>query len=290
MLHVLKPTTDLAHRIGLVYPSLSGAHRRAADFVLHNPLETATMTIEGLAARSGTSTATVTRFVRVLGFAGYSEFRAALSEALRLAMAPVDSLADAHSTKSTAFSTFVTAIKDQAANLNETLAAIDEKTFSRAMETLLRARRIFIIGSGASHHVAAHLDEGLTLYLDANVIFASSRGGPEKAIRHIMNVGPNDLVLAISLPRYSRGTVDLAKLAKDRGATVLALTDAPSSPLVPIADMTFFAPARNRLLPNSPTATFALADAIVAAIARERPDAVAALKELSESLLWTFYQ
>jgi DNA-binding MurR/RpiR family transcriptional regulator len=288
--HVLKPTTDLAQRIGLVYPSLSGAHRRAADFVLHNPLETATMTIEGLAERSGTSTATVTRFVRVLGFAGYSEFRAALSEALRLAMAPVDSLADAHSTKSSAFSTFVTAIKDQAANLSETLAVVDERTFSQGMEALLRARRIFILGSGASHHVAAHLDEGLTLYLDANVIFASSRGGPEKAIRHIMSVGAGDLVVAISLPRYSRGTVDLAQLAKERGATVLALTDAPSSPLVPVADMTFFAPARNRLLPNSPTAAFALADAIVSAIARERPDAVAALKELSENLLWTFYQ
>ena len=91
-------------------------------------------------------------------------------------MAPVDSLADAHSTKSSAFSTFVTAIKDQAANLSETLAVVDERTFSRGMEALLRARRIFILGSGSSHHVAAHLDEGLTLYLDANVIFASSRG------------------------------------------------------------------------------------------------------------------
>jgi DNA-binding MurR/RpiR family transcriptional regulator len=287
---VLKPTTDLAHRIALVYAALSDAHRRAADFVLQNPLETATMTIEGFAERSGASTATVTRFVRSLGYAGYSEFRAALSEALRLAMAPVDSFADAHSTKSSAFATFVTALKDQAANLDETLAAIDEETCSRAMDVLLRARRIFIVGSGASHHVAAHLDEGLTLYLDANVIFASSRGGAEKAVRHLMNVGPDDLVLAISLPRYSRGTVDLAKLAKSRGATIMALTDAPSSPLVAIADITLFAPARNRLLPNSPTAAFALADAIVAAVARERPDAVEALKGLSESLLWTFYQ
>ncbi|WP_201861819.1 MurR/RpiR family transcriptional regulator [Microvirga soli] len=290
MPQVLKPTTDLANRIAQVYSSLSGAHRRAADFVLQNPLDTATMTIEGFAERCGASTATVTRFVRALGYGGYGEFRTALSAALRLAMAPVDSLADAHNTKSSAFSTVVMAIKDQAANLEETLAAIDEKTCSQAMEAMLRARRIFIVGSGASHHVAAHLEEGLTLYLDANVIFASSRGGPEKAIRHIMSVGPDDLVLAISLPRYSRGTVDLAKLAKNRGAAVLALTDAPSSPLVPIADITFYAPARNRLLPNSPTAAFALADAIVAAVARERPDAVAALKELSESLLWTFYQ
>jgi DNA-binding MurR/RpiR family transcriptional regulator len=265
---------------------LSDAHRRVADFVLQNPLETATKTIDGLAERSGASTATVTRFVRSLGYAGYSEIRAALSEA----MAPVDSFADAQSTKSSAFVTFVTALKDQAANLDETLAAVDEETCSRAMDVLLRARRIFIVGSGASHHVAAHLDEGLKLYLDANVIFASSRGGAEKAVRHLMNVGPDDLVLAISLPRYSRGTVDLAKLAKNRRATVMALTDAPSSPLVAIADITLFAPARNRLLPNSPTAAFTLADAIVAAVARERPDAVEALKGLSESLLWTFYQ
>lgn len=289
MSQALKPTTDLANRIALVYPSLSGAHRRAADFVLQNPLDTATMTIEGLADRSRTSTATVTRFVRALGYSGYGEFRGALSAALKVAMAPVDSLADARATESTAVSTLITALKDQAANLQETITAIDENVCTRAIEALLKAHRIFIVGSGASHHVAGYLEEGLALYLDANVIFASSGGGPEHALRHIMSVGPDDLVLAISVPRYSRGTVDLANLAKKRNAMVLALTDSPSSPLVPIADMTLFAPARNRLLPNSPSATFALADAIITAVARERPDAVEALKELSENLLWTFY-
>jgi len=290
MSQALKPTTDLANRIALVYSSLSGAHRRAADFVLQNPLDTATMTIEGLAEQSGTSTATVTRFVRALGYGSYSEFRAALSAALKLAMAPVDSFADARAMESSAVSTLVTALKDQASNLEQTITAIDENVCSRTIDALLQARRIFIIGSGASHHVAAYLEEGLALYLDANVIFASSRGGPEHAIRHMMSAGKDDLVLAISVPRYSRSTVDLANLAKNRGATVLALTDAPNSPLVSIANMTLFAPARNRLLPNSPSATFALADAIITAVARERPDAVEALKELSESLLWTFYQ
>ncbi len=71
---------------------------------------------------------------------------------------------------------------------------------------------------------------------------------------------------------------------------MLALTDSPTSPLTPIADVTLFAPARSHLLPNSPTAVFALADALIAAVARERPDAVEALKELSESLLWTFFR
>ncbi len=71
---------------------------------------------------------------------------------------------------------------------------------------------------------------------------------------------------------------------------MLALTDSPTSPLAPISDVALFAPARSHLLPNSPTAILALADALIAAIARERPDAVEALKELSESLLWTFYR
>ncbi|MBF9232424.1 MurR/RpiR family transcriptional regulator [Microvirga alba] len=286
----LKPTTDLANRIALVYPSLSNAHRNAADFVLQNPLDTATMTIEGLAERSGTSTATVTRFVRTLGYSGYGEFRTALSSALKLALAPVDSLAGARAIAGSTFATLVTALKDQSANLEEAISTLEEDVSTRAIAALLQSRRIFIVGSGASHHVAAYLEDGLALYLDANVIFAASRGGPERAIRHMMSAGPNDLVLAVSMPRYSRATLDLTGLAKERGAVVLALTDAPTSPLARMADMTLFAPARNRLLPNSPSATFALADALITAVARERPDAVEALKELSENLLWTFHQ
>ena len=93
----LKPTTDLSNRIAQIYPSLSNGHRRAADFVLQHPLDVATMTIEGLAEGSGTSNATVTRFVRALGYASYGEFRSGLSAALKFAHDPVDSFAGARS-------------------------------------------------------------------------------------------------------------------------------------------------------------------------------------------------
>ncbi len=289
MSRALKPTTDLANRIAQVYPSLSNGHRKAADYVLQNPLDTATMTIEGLAEHSGTSTATVTRFVRALGYGNYGDFRASLSTALKFAMAPVEGLAGARAVAGSVFSTMTIALRDEAANLDEAISTLDEATVNRAVELLLKARRIFIVGSGASHHIAAFLEDGLALYLQTDVVFAASRGGPERAIRHMLSAGPEDLVIAISMPRYSRTTLDLANFAKKRGAALLALTDAPSSPLVPIADMILFAPARNRFLPNSPTAAFALADALITTLARERPDAVEALKSLSESLLWTFH-
>lgn len=289
MSRALKPTTDLANRIARVYPSLSEGHRKAADFVLQSPLDTATMTIEGLAEKSGTSTATVTRFVRALGYGNYGDFRAALSTALKVALAPVEGLADARAAAGTVFATMAATLKGEAANLDEAIATLEEETVDRAIAMLLKARRIFIIGSGASHHVGAFLEDGLALYLEADVVFAASRGGPERAVRHMLSAGPEDLVIAISLPRYSRATLELASFGKKRGAVLLALTDGPSSPLVPLADMTLFAPARNSFLPNSPTAAFAVADALITTLARERPDAVEALKGLSESLLWTFH-
>lgn len=286
----LKPSTDLSNRIAQIYPSLSNGHRRAADFVLQHPLDVATMTIEGLAEGSGTSNATVTRFVRALGYGGYGEFRSALSAALKFAHGPVDSFAGARAEAGSTFATFDAALADQAANLQAARDGLTEAAVTQAVSLLLKAPRVFIAASGASHYVASFLEDGLALYLDADVVFASSRTGPERAIRHMMSARRDDLVVAISIFRYSRATLDLASFAKKRGAALLVLTDSPTSPLAPLADVTLFAPARSRLLPNSPTAVFALADALIAAVARERPDAVEALKELSESLLWTFHR
>lgn len=75
---------------------------------------------------------------------------------------------------------------------------------------------------------------------------------------------------------------------KNRGATLLASTDTPTSPLALVADITLFAPARNRLLKNSPTAICALADALITVVVHDQPAAVESLKDLSESMLWTF--
>lgn len=288
MAQALKPSTDLANRIARAYPTLSNGHRRIADFVLHHPLETATASIDGLAEKSEASNATVTRFVRVLGFSSYGEFRAALAAALQLAMQPVDDFADARAATESTVSTFLAALKMQRANLDEAISSLDAAVVEEVIATILSARRIFIVASGASHPIASFIEDGLALYCDADVVFATARGGPERAYRHLNSAAAGDLVIAISVPRYSRTTVQLAKHSQAKGAKVLCLTDGPTSPLAPIADLALFAPARNPLLPNSPTAILALADALITAVARERPDAVQALKDLSHSLLWTF--
>ncbi len=85
------------------------------------------------------------------------------------------------------FATFTAALADQAANLQAARDSLDEAAVTRAVGLLLKAPRVFIAASGASHHVASFLEDGLALYLDADVTFASSRTGPERAIRHMMS-------------------------------------------------------------------------------------------------------
>ena len=75
MAATLSPKSDFAGRIAAAYPDLSKSHRKIADFVMSHPLEVVALSIEGVAEASGASTATITRFVRAIGYSSFSEFR-----------------------------------------------------------------------------------------------------------------------------------------------------------------------------------------------------------------------
>ncbi|MDF1709609.1 MAG: SIS domain-containing protein [Paracoccaceae bacterium] len=79
-----------------------------------------------------------------------------------------------------------------------------------------------------------------------------------------------DLIILCSLPHYSTDAVEVAEIARTRGATVLCITDRPTSPLIKYADVTFYADAVRRLLPNSITSAVAIAEGIIAAVANRR--------------------
>lgn len=275
MSQTLNPKSDFANRMAAAYPSLSKSHRKIADFVLARPLDVVAMSIDGLAQSSGSSTATITRFVRAAGYSGYSEFREKIVTDFQF-IAAENGFDRAENTENGERSTNIhNLLADNIDNIKDTIAHIDSASSAAFIEALISAKRIIIIGTGASHYAATLLEEGLALYTEKNVSNILSRGASQYSNNFMRSVNVGDVIIAISMPRYSNNTIQLAKAAKQKGAVILAITDSPTSPLVPVADVVFFAPARNRLLPNSPTAIFALADAIVTAVAATRPDIVA---------------
>lgn len=275
MSQTLNPKSDFANRMSAAYPSFSKSYRRIADFVLARPLDVVAMSIEGLAQSSGSSTATITRFVRAAGYSGYGEFREKIVSDFQFETSDNNKNSPENHENGLKKSFLHTALSDSSDNIRDTIANIDAASSEAFIEALINARRIIILGTGASHYAATLLEEGLALYTEKNVINVLSRGASQYANNFVRSVDDGDVVIAISMPRYSNNTVQLSKAAKQKGAVILAITDSPTSPLVPVADVIFFAPARNRLLPNSPAAIFALADAIVTAVAECRPDIVA---------------
>ncbi|MDY7548812.1 MurR/RpiR family transcriptional regulator [Glaciimonas sp. CA11.2] len=279
----------VAQRIGKVYPELSKAHRKAADYVLANVFRAATMTIDELADVVGFSLATANRFAHALGFDGYPAFRAALVLDFASSLAPVEKLRDQVGRAATSAEIMANALAADIQNLEATKRALVPELCDRAVSMILKAERIFVLGFGASAHLAGITAHGLEPYC-RNVLSVAGPGGPSQTARQFFKVDQRDLVIAMAFPRYVSDTITLATLAKERGAQLLAFTDVPTSPLVPLADVTLYAQTERQLSPTSDAAALALIQATCDAVAHRADRSVHAASKMTEFVLpWLHY-
>lgn len=277
------PKAPVAAIIARAYPALSESHRRTADFVLARPLDAATMTIDELALGANISIATANRFARALGFRKYAEFRAEVVENFKATMEPVERLRMGKTETASAGSVMARAMQEDLDNIQKTLHALAAEACDRAVSLILGARRVYTLGFGVSTYIASFAANGLLPFCQ-DVRFLAAEGGGEQAIRRMLAVGADDVMIAIAVPRYSRETVEIAGMARRRGATVIVITDGPRSPLRAVADLTLYAFAARRLLSSSAAAAFALVEALISATAHQREDALRSFTDLTEQV------
>jgi len=280
MAATLSPKSEFAQRMSEVYPSLSKSHQKIADFVLARPLDVVAMSIDGVAEASGSSTATITRFVRTVGYSGFSEFRERIVSDFQTVTGHQQTTDGEGLGSDARSSTLHRHLIDSVDKIKDAISNIDRATADNFIHSLLQANRIIILGTGASHYAAAYLEEGLALYTEKSVTNALLRGASSYASNVINAIGQNDVVIAISMPRYSQSTLELTKSARSKNARVLVITDSPTSPLASLTDIVLYATAKSEFLPNSPSAIFALSEAIVATVAEQRPDIVESLRKI----------
>jgi DNA-binding MurR/RpiR family transcriptional regulator len=275
-------------RIADVYPTLSRAHRRAADFVLKHPFQAATMMIDELARAAGISVATANRFARALGIDGYPAFRAELVRTFSATLAPVEKLRAELRRSADCAEIMRGSLTQNLRNLQTTVQHFASVNAERAVAKILAADRVFTIGFGTSGALANFAAHALSPYCRF-VQNAAGEGGAEQAVRRLLRLGPRDAVIGIALPRYSKDTVELLHFARERGATVIAITDGPASPLAKPADIVFCVGAEHALLTSSGVGAFALIEAMGAAVARQTKDPLDAATEFTERVLPYLY-
>lgn len=275
-------------RITNAYPRLSRAHRKAADFVLKHPFQAATMMIDDLAAASGVSAATANRFARALGIDGYPAFRAELVRTLSATLAPIAKLREELRRSASGAEIVRASLEQNLRNLQTTLNHVATATAERGVAAILAADRVFTIGFGTSGALATFAAHALSPYC-RYVQNAAGEGGAEQAVRRLMRLGTADVVIGIALPRYSKDTIDLLRFAHERGATVIAITDEPASPIAADADIVFWVGAEHGLLTSSGAAAFALIEAISASVARQAEDPLDTATAFTERVLPYLY-
>jgi DNA-binding MurR/RpiR family transcriptional regulator len=269
-------------------PTLTPIHRRMGEYVLANLFRAATMRIDELASVVGASVASANRFARALGFDGYPQFREALVRGFEATLAPVERLRSAQESLAAGDDLIDASLEQAVNNLNATRASLDRAATDAAVDAIIAAPRVFVLGFGASAFLASLMEHGLLPYHD-NVRSLALIGGPSHAARHLVRSNPGDLVIGIAFPRYVEDTIELARRASARGARLLALTDGPASPLAQFADLAIYVRTDRRLASNADSAVLAVIEALCDAVAYRAQRSVKAAAETSEFVLpWLF--
>ncbi|WP_184840659.1 MurR/RpiR family transcriptional regulator [Allocatelliglobosispora scoriae] len=222
-------------RVRLQLPEFTGALQRVAEQVLADPAGAARATIVELAERSGTSPATITRFCRALGFEGYADLRLGIAgETGRAARAgwsvdigreiqPTDPL-DRVLNQIMAADTLA---------MRDTAARMDFAAVARAADAVASAGRVDIYGASGSALVGEELQFSLHRIGVPTWAWTDIHNGLASASL----LGKGDVALGVSHSGQTRETIEMIAEAGSHGATTIALTSFPRSPLADVADI-----------------------------------------------------
>ncbi|MBU2703954.1 DNA-binding MurR/RpiR family transcriptional regulator [Sporomusaceae bacterium BoRhaA] len=260
--------------------SLTSAQRKVADYILKNPTEITFLTIEQLAGLVGVSVATIMRLAYALGYTGYTQFQRALQEMLRNRVAAPPTRLEANVKKLGKNKLLIGCAEIQINNIQKTVGFLSDEVISKALDFIFAAKKIYIIGVRGSSAAATYLNEGLNrLGIDCELLIPDS--GRLQAI--LARLSSEDLVIAIGLPRYAKRTVEVVRVAKNKGARLLSITDGYSSPLALLSDCFLACSFESLSFHNSEIGTMFVADFLITGVAiRDSPKTKSQLEKLEQ--------
>ena len=268
------------------FESFTPQQRRVAQRLLSDPEGCAFQTVSQLAESADVNESTVVRFATSLDLGGYPDLARLCQQRLRDKAQLVErfNALDYLETVEGGSLLAKVAAYDQA-NIARTFANVDEALWKRAVATLSRSRRVLVVGHRKSVAPATLLAYLLGLVRDE---VHQLGGGVSSLPDALRRVGPGDVVVALSIHRYVRETLLTFDVARRQGATTIALTDNPSSPLVDHADHVFYVEVAGVAILRSMTAVVSLVQALASAVSTELGADTRASLLLEEELLEEF--
>ena len=264
-------TRDILSVIQNSMPTFSKGQRLIARFILESYDKAAFMTASKLGKTVNVSESTVVRFAAELGYDGYPSMQKALQEMIRNKLTSIQRIEVANDRIGNQ-DILSMVMQSDIEKIRMTLEETDRASFRQAVDAILSAHRIYILGVRSAAALADFLGFYFNLIFD-NIVLVHTTSASE-IFEQLLRVGPEDVVIGISFPRYSSRTVKAMRFAKDRGANVIALTDSEASPLAEAATETRLAKSDMASFVDSLVAPLSLVNALIVAVGRRRNEDV----------------
>lgn len=279
-------TNELLLRIKEKYKKMSKGQRRLADYVCNDYDKAVFLTAAKLGEIVGVSESTVVRFATQLGYKGYPGFQKALEELVRNKLNSIQRMEVTYGRISQS-EILETVLQSDIDKIKMTLADIDRKAFDLAIDTLLNARRVYVIGIRSCAPLASFLGFYLNLVCD-NVSVVDVNSSSE-IFEQLIRINEKDVIIGISFPRYSMRTLKALEFASNRKAKVITLTDSIHSPMNLYSSCNLIARSDMASIVDSLVAPLSVVNALVVALCmKKQREVVSTLETLEE--IWGEYE
>lgn len=277
---------DLQQKLDDGYGKLSKGQKKLADFIRKDYDKAAFLTAAKMGEEVGVSESTVVRFAMALGYEGYPEFQKALGELVRNKLNSIQRMEVMYGRVSQS-EILASVLQSDIEKIKLTLAAMDHDAFELAVDTLLTARKIYVIGIRS----CAPLADFLAFYLNliCEDVTAVSTNSSSEIFEQLIRIDERDVIVGISFPRYSMRTLKALEFASNRKAKVITLTDSVHSPMTLYSSCNLIARSDMASIVDSLVAPLSVVNALVVALCmKKHREVIKTLETLEE--IWDEYQ
>ena len=251
--------------------TFSKGQRRIAAYITESYDKAAFMTASRLGKTVGVSESTVVRFAVELGFDGYPEMQKSMQEMVMNRLTAVQRIGVANDRIGNQ-DILMKVLQADAEKIRQTAETVNHDDFRTAVEHILKARRIYLIGVRSVAPLANFAGYYLNyMFEDVRVITVSGAG---EMFENLVGIKPEDVVIAFSFPRYSSATLKAAQYCREIGATVIGITNSTLSPLAQNSDYVLIAKSDMVSLVDSLVAPLSVVNALLVALASAREQEV----------------
>ena len=275
---------NVLHTIRQQMPQFSKGQKRIAAYILEHYDKAAFMTASRLGQMVEVSESTVVRFAAQLGYEGYPEMQRDLRELIRGKLTSIQRIEVSNDIIGNA-DVVSSVMQSDMEKIRMTMEEIDRDSFQAAVNAIVNAKKIYILGTRSSGSLAGFLSFYFGLMFD-NVVHVGESANQE-IFDQIVQVGEGDVTIGLSFPRYSRRTVRAINFAHERGSKVIAITDNASNAMAKAADYVLLAKSDMASFVDSLVAPLSLINALLVAIARSKSDVVEHFERLEH--IWDEY-